>query len=204
MDAMSRSPVETPKGDESWRLREARRKRSCRSSGQGIAKDTEDLEKATKAGIGAAASWALEDSPAASWALEDSAAAGCGCKGSSGCGRCNPAGELPNGSVHAATTKPNHMVTYRVMDELASDGTSVYRSAKVQKFLARFGVRNKPDPETTLSSSEVVFGRRTPCPTCKTQDPWQQQDPGGHRGSSRGCRPCAAGRRTARGPSSAP
>ena len=95
------------------------------------------------------------------------------------------------------------------LDELASDGASVYMSSEVQEFLTRFGVRhrvasaynphsnqraegavkaakrmledntgpqgtldtnkflaaqlahrNKPDPQTNLSSSEVVFGRR--------------------------------------------
>merc|ERR1712127_683769 len=102
-----------------------------------------------------------------------------------------------------------HMGTFGVMDELASDGATVYMSSEVQDFLARFGVRhrvasahnphsnqraegavkaakrlledntgpqgtldtnkflaaqlayrNKPDPQTNLSSSEVVFGRR--------------------------------------------
>ena len=40
------------------------------------------------------------------------------------------------------------------------EGREAYRSAEVQEFLARFGVRNKQDPEITISSSEVVFGRR--------------------------------------------
>ena len=93
-DAMSWSQVETPKGDESWRPWEASRKCSCRSS---AAKDTEDLETTTKAGIVAAVSWALEDL---------AAPPGCDCKGSSDCGRCRPAGELPHGSVYAATTNP--------------------------------------------------------------------------------------------------
>ena len=101
------------------------------------------------------------------------------------------------------------MGTFGVMDELASDGATVYMSSEVQEFLARFGVRhrvasaynphsnqraegavkaakrlledntgpqgtldtnkflaaqlayrNRPDPQTNLSSSEVVFGRR--------------------------------------------
>ena len=93
-DAMFRSSVETPKAEESWRPWEASRKCSCRSS---VAKDTEDLETAMKAGIVAVVSWALEDS----------AAAGYDYKGSSNCGHCRPASELPHGSVYAATTNPN-------------------------------------------------------------------------------------------------
>ena len=99
-----------------------------------------------------------------------------------------------------------HVGTFGVMDELATDGASVYKSTETQKFLARFGIRhsvssaynphsnqlaegasrrpggcntgaqgtldannvlaallahhNKPDPETTMTSSDVIFGRR--------------------------------------------
>ena len=40
MNTMSRSPVETPQGDECWRPWEASRKCSCRPSGQEIAKNS--------------------------------------------------------------------------------------------------------------------------------------------------------------------
>ena len=102
-----------------------------------------------------------------------------------------------------------HVGTFGVMDELATDGASVYKSAKTQEFLSRFGIRhrisrannphsnqlaegaikaakrmlrdntgaqgtldtnkflaallthrNKPDPETTMSTSDMIFGRR--------------------------------------------
>ena len=101
------------------------------------------------------------------------------------------------------------VATYGVMDELATDGATVYKSAETQELLARLGIkhrvlsaynshsnqlaegavkaarrllrdntgahgtldtnkflaatlaqRNKPDPDSTMSSSEVVFGRR--------------------------------------------
>ena len=101
------------------------------------------------------------------------------------------------------------MVTFGVMDELATDGATVYTSTETKEFLKRFGIRhrvssaynphsnqmaegaikaakrmlrentgafgtldtdkflaallthrNKPDPKTSMSSSDVVFGRK--------------------------------------------
>ena len=51
------------------------------------------------------------------------------------------------------------------------EGREAYRSANVQEFLARFGIRNKQDPETTISSSKVVLGRRIEDPLPHLQDP---------------------------------
>ena len=109
-DAMSRFPVEPPKGDESWKPWEASKKRSCHSSGPELAKDTEELEDATKAALQAAVSWALEGPAAAG---------------------CSPAGELPSrglsrlphGTVHAATTHPRMLGTKEIDKTSALDPT---------------------------------------------------------------------------------
>ena len=102
-----------------------------------------------------------------------------------------------------------HVGIFGVMDELATDDASVYKSAETQEFLARFGIKHRvasaynphsnqlvggsvkaakrilrdntgaqstldtnkylaaqlahqtrPDPETSMSSSDVVFGRQ--------------------------------------------
>ena len=127
-DAMSRFPVETPKGDESWRPWEASKKRSCRSNGQEL--ESEELERANKAVIQAAVCCALEGAAAGCGCertRERRAAAGCGCDGDSVCGRCSPASEAPgegpprrlHGTVHAATTNPK-MLGSEEIDKLSA------------------------------------------------------------------------------------
>ena len=107
----------------------------------------------------------------------------------------------------------DHVGTFGVMDDLATDGASVNKSPETLEFLSMFGIkhrvasaynphsnqlaeetvkaarrmvkdnpgaqgtldtnkflaallthRNKPDPETTMSSSNVIFGRRSKDP----------------------------------------
>ena len=47
----------------------------------------------------------------------------------------------------------DHVGTFGVMDELATDGASVYKSAETQEFLARFGIRHRVSSTYNLHSN---------------------------------------------------
>ena len=156
---MSRSSVETPKAEESWRPWEASRKRSCHSS---VAKDTEDLETDTKAGIMAAVSRALEDP----------AAVGCDCKGSSDCGRCRPAGKIPHGFMYAAMTNPNLLgpkeidkrssldPTLKELRQMVESGTS----ANAENWPHHLRSHHVKDADNTVVGDTVLVNGRVVVP----------------------------------------
>ena len=50
------------------------------------------------------------------------------------------------------------MGTFGVMEELASDGASVYKSAEVQEFLTRFGVRHRVSSAYNPHSNQLAEG----------------------------------------------
>ena len=50
------------------------------------------------------------------------------------------------------------MVTFGVMDELATDGRTVYTSAKTQEFLRRFGIRHRVASEYNPHSNQMAEG----------------------------------------------
>ena len=49
-----------------------------------------------------------------------------------------------------------HMVTFGVMDELATDGATVYMSTDIQEFLKRFSIRHRVSSAYNPHSNQLV------------------------------------------------
>ena len=63
-----------------------------------------------------------------------------------------------NTSTELISRHREHMVTFGVMDELATDGRTVYTSAKTQEFHRRFGIRHRVASEYNPHSNQMAEG----------------------------------------------
>ena len=52
----------------------------------------------------------------------------------------------------------DHVGTFGVMDELATDGATVYQSAKTQDFLSRFGIKHRVSSAYNPHSNQLAEG----------------------------------------------